>query len=209
MGRQRGLSEVGHTRSEQVGALLQVIGANAKGIVRDTLEIDPKDPWVMVQTMLGELQKYFWTNQNVTVDRRSFEQAAQCEGETFDAFMTRLKGLATDADLCKVCLTSRLTDRVINGVRNQASHLELLRRTAFPSLGEAIELCRTYEVADWDASRGRGLERRSGEVQVIRHTAYKQRQWDEKAARVQSHGQSRGTSRAPCACSRARCGQCG
>ena len=152
------------------------------------------------------------------MDRRNFERAVQREGETFDGFMTRLKGLAEDADLCRVCLDSRLTDRVIDGVRSQASHLELLRQRAFPTLKDAISLCRSYEVADWDANRGRGRDR-GGAVQVVRRTAYKQRQWDEKAARASSRPrgpsrgpvrQSRGTSRGPKGRSRdRRCGQCG
>ena len=57
-----------------------------------------------VQVILDELQRYFRSNQSVTVDRRNFERAGQREGETFDGFVTRLKGLAADADLCRVCL---------------------------------------------------------------------------------------------------------
>lgn len=81
-----------HSRAEQVGALLQAIGPDAKGIVRDAIGLDPKDPQVTVWVVLDELQKYFRANQSVTVDRRNFERAVQREGETFDSFVTWLKG---------------------------------------------------------------------------------------------------------------------
>lgn len=69
-----------HSRAEQVGALLQAMGADAKGIVRDALGIDPKDPSVTLQGILDDLQHYFRSNQSVTVDRRNFERAVQREG---------------------------------------------------------------------------------------------------------------------------------
>ena len=68
--------------------------------------------------------------------------------------MTRLKGLAEDADLCRVCLDNRLTDRVIDGVKSQASHLELLRQRDLP---DAPGRDQPLQVL-----RGRRLGRQSG-----------------------------------------------
>ena len=59
---------------------MQAMGPDAKGIVRDALSINTKDPSVTVQRILDELQRYFRANQSVTVDRRNFERAVQREG---------------------------------------------------------------------------------------------------------------------------------
>lgn len=164
------------------------MGGEAKGIVIDTPGIDPDDPDTTVESVLKALQPHFRGNQSVTIDRRAFGSAVQRPGETFDAFRTRLKGLASDAALCSVCLETRLTERIIDGVSNEDAHLELLRRHTFPTLAEAVDLCRAYEIADRDARGRRGRRDHGyGEVKAVKSN-YKRRQWDEKAARSMSQG---------------------
>jgi predicted phosphoadenosine phosphosulfate sulfurtransferase len=72
---------------------------------------------------------------------------SQTANETFDEFFIRLKRLAGTADLCAHCSDERMATRVMAGVRESESRKQLLSLTPFPTLQQAVNLCRVEESA--------------------------------------------------------------
>ena len=83
----------------------------------------------------------------MALDRVAFEECHQSANETFDEFFTRLKRLAGTAELCVNCSDERLATRVMAGVRDSESRKKLLSLTPFPTLQQAVNLCRGEESA--------------------------------------------------------------
>jgi hypothetical protein len=79
------------------------------------------------------------------LDHVAFEECHQTANETFDDFVIRLKRLAGTAELCAHCSDERLATRVMAGVRDGESRRKLLSLPPFPTLQQAVNLCRGEE----------------------------------------------------------------
>lgn len=100
-----------------------------------------------VDLSLNKIERYLRLQRNVAVDRVRFEERIQEEGESFDSFLIALKELASDAELCNECIDQRLTTRIMSGVRDHETRHKLLACRPFPSLSQAIDICRSEESA--------------------------------------------------------------
>ena len=96
---------------------------------------------------LNEIAEHFRRQRNVALYRVQFEQRQQQAGESFDNFYVAIRELATDAELCGTCLESRLTTRIMSGVRSEEVRKKLLALTPFPQLEAVVALCRSEESA--------------------------------------------------------------
>ena len=96
---------------------------------------------------LDEIAEHFRRQRNVALYRVQFEQRQQQAGESFDNFYVAIRELATDAELCGTCLETRLTTRIMSGVRSEEVRKKLLALTPFPQLEAVVALCRSEESA--------------------------------------------------------------
>ena len=96
---------------------------------------------------LDEIAEHFRRQRNRALDRVQFEQRQQQAGESFDNFYVSVRELATDTELCGTCLETRLTTRIMSGVRFEEVHKKLLALTPFPQLKAVVALCRSEESA--------------------------------------------------------------
>ena len=96
---------------------------------------------------LDEIAEHFRRQRNVALYRVQFEQRQQQTGESFDNFYVAIRELATDAELCGTCLETRLTTRIMSGVRSEEVRKKLLALTPFPQLEAVVALCRSEESA--------------------------------------------------------------
>ena len=96
---------------------------------------------------LDEIAEHFRRQRNVALYRVQFEQRQQQAGESFNNFYVSIRELATDAELCGTCLETRLTTRIMSGVRSEEVRKKLLALTPFPQLEAVVALCRSEESA--------------------------------------------------------------
>ena len=94
------------------------------GYTRRRLTIARRNPW----------QSYVHQKRSIEIDRVEFEECRQAVNETFDNFYVRLRQMASSADLCNVCMDTRLKKRIISGFQNQETRRKLLAINPPPSL---------------------------------------------------------------------------
>ena len=92
------------------------------------------------------LVKDLRATRNVAIDRIEFVQCRQHPGETFDSFYIRLRRLADCSDLCEHCIDMQITTHIINGIHNAEARKRLLEITPFPTLVQALLVCRSTEI---------------------------------------------------------------
>ena len=83
----------------------------------------------------------------MAVDRVAFAERTQSPGESFDDFYIALRDIAANADLCTFCLDQQLVTRIICGLREAETRRELLAMSPFPSVKQALDVCRSREAA--------------------------------------------------------------
>lgn len=89
---------------------MQKVVEMALGILPTTV-LSPADK-------LDQITAYIRLKRNIALDRVAFEESEQSAAETFDDFYIRLRSLTEVADLCATCLDTRMTTRVMAGIRN-------------------------------------------------------------------------------------------
>lgn len=135
-----------HSTIDQISALRMTLSTQMLQTVEMALDIRT-DGTETTTSILDKIQKYIRSKRSVAIDWVEFEECQQFLGETFDEFYIRLRQIAGGADLCHGCFDSRVTTRIISGIKESETRRKLLARIPFPSLQEAIIICRTEESA--------------------------------------------------------------
>ncbi|QQP40411.1 Uncharacterized protein FKW44_014437 [Caligus rogercresseyi] len=81
--------------------------------------MDLEDEGTTVTLILDNLQAYYRSQRNLTVDRVNFVQRKQGPHETFDQFRFALADMADDAELCQTCREEQIVTRIIAGTTDE------------------------------------------------------------------------------------------
>ncbi|KZR99048.1 Uncharacterized protein APZ42_005255, partial [Daphnia magna] len=131
---------------EQTAALRLSLDTTMQQTVEVALNFTPNNT-TLPSEILDAIANHIRLKRNVALDRVAFEECHQSANETFDEFFIRLKRLAGTAELCIHCSDERLATRVMAGVRDGESRRKLLSLSPFPTLQQAVNLCRGEESA--------------------------------------------------------------
>ena len=99
-----------------------------------------------VAVILIELGKYFSPTKNVIFERYVFGNLKQEEGETIDAFVTRMREKAASCEYGGL-RDELIRDRLVLGITDERARRRLLREKDL-TLPSAVEICRAAEVMD-------------------------------------------------------------
>ncbi|QQP40606.1 Uncharacterized protein FKW44_014714, partial [Caligus rogercresseyi] len=135
------------SRDIQVHSLLTAIGAHAGRIIVTHYAMDLEDEGTTVTLILDNLQAYYRSQRNLTVDRVNFVRRKQGPHETFDQFRFALADMADDAELCQTCREEQIVTRIIAGITDEKARCDLLKEREFPTLERAVTVCLASEVA--------------------------------------------------------------
>ncbi|QQP42181.1 Uncharacterized protein FKW44_016765 [Caligus rogercresseyi] len=111
------------SRDIQVHSLLTAIGAHAGRIIVTHYAMDLEDEGTTVTLILDNLQAYYRSQRNLTVDRVNFVQRKQGPHETFDQFRFALADMADDAELCQTCCEEQIVTRIIAGTTDEKARI--------------------------------------------------------------------------------------
>ena len=150
--------------SEQMAALRMCLDPSMQQVVEVVLGISPTTH-TTPDDVLDAISHYVRGKRNVALDRVAFEERRQGPAETVDDFYIGLRRPADSADLCGTCLDSRMTTRIMAGVRDSETKKKLLAISPFPTAQEAVNLCRSEESA---RANEKILSKQSG-VSFIQH----------------------------------------
>ena len=132
--------------SEQMAAFRMVLDPDMQQIVEVALGILPTTA-TTPGDVLDQVNTYIRWKRNIALDRVAFEDCHQSATESFDDFYIRLCNLADAADLCAACRDTRLTTRIMAGVRDTETKRKLLALSPFPTVQQTINICRSEESA--------------------------------------------------------------
>ena len=132
--------------SEQMAAFRMVLDPDMQQIVEVALGILPTAV-TSPDDVLDQINTYIRSKRNIALDRVAFEDCHQSATESFDDFYIRLRNLADAADLCAACRDTRLTTRIMAGVRDTETKRKLLALSPFPTAQQTINICRSEESA--------------------------------------------------------------
>ena len=132
--------------SEQMAAFRMVLDPDMQQIVEVALGISPTAA-TTPEDVLDQINIYIRSKRNIALDRVAFEDCHQSATESFDDFYIRLRNLADAADLCASCRDTRLTTRIMAGVRDTETKRKLLALSPFPTVQQTINICRSEESA--------------------------------------------------------------
>ena len=144
-----------YPRDQQVSALRMALSTQMLQTVEMVLGIDASTTLSPAE-ILTEIQQHIRSKRSVVLDRVNFEECRQTTKETFDEFYIRLQRVAGCADLCAHCRDDRLTTRIITGILDQEARKKLLAMPTFPTLKQAVDLCRAEEAASFNEPMLRG-----------------------------------------------------
>ena len=112
--------------------------------IYDSFNLNEND-WKNPETIAYRFETFAKGIINETMERHSFNNKKQEDGETFDNFLTNIKVLSKKCNFCNQCYPSILRDRIVCGIRDDHIHQILL---ADPKLTpEKAEICHTTEKA--------------------------------------------------------------
>jgi hypothetical protein len=120
------------------------VGTEAYEIYQ-TFEFDDDNDRSDIDKVIEAFQRHCVGEINVTYERYVFNQRTQSPGETFDVFLADLRRLAKSCEYGDV-EDSILRDRIVVGVRDDATRRKLLQRRKL-ELADAIDICKSSEVA--------------------------------------------------------------
>jgi hypothetical protein len=135
--------------SEQMAAFRMVLDPDMQQIVEVALGISSTAA-TTPEDVLDQINIYIRSKRNIALDRVAFEDCHQSATESFDDFYIRLCNLADAADLCAACRDTRLTTRIMAGVRDTETKRKLLALSPFPTAQQTINICRSEESAKAD-----------------------------------------------------------
>ena len=105
-------------------------------------EEEQKDSKVIIQ----KLELFAKGTVNETMERHTFNNRNQEDGESFDDFLTELKLLRKNCNFCDTCSDGLLRDRIVGGIRDSVLRQKLLSEEKL-TLKKAEEACRAREKA--------------------------------------------------------------
>jgi uncharacterized membrane protein YgcG len=147
--------------NEQMAAFRMVLDPTMQQIVEVVLGISPAT-LLSPTDVLDQIHTDIRSKRNIALDHVAFEDCRQSTSETFDDFYIRLRGLAEAADLCITCSDTRLTTRIMAGIRDSETRRKLLALSPFLTLQHTINICRSEEAA-------KANEKSLSNPQVISH----------------------------------------
>ena len=130
----------------QLAHLRAALSDEMKATLEHSLGV-PKTTDLPLQDVLDKIDGHIKRQRNMTLRRQQYGQCTQHHGETFDAFLVRLRQLSKDADLCVSCLDTRLMDSILAGIRDRKLAEELMAREPPPDTQQVISACRSSESA--------------------------------------------------------------
>ena len=130
----------------QLAHLRAALSDDMKATLEHSLGV-PKTTDMSLQDVLAKIDGHIKRQRNTTSRRQQYGQCTQHHGETFDAFLVRLRQLSKDADLCVSCLDTRLMDSILAGIRDRKLAEELMAREPPPDTQQVISACRSSESA--------------------------------------------------------------
>ena len=132
--------------ASRTAALRQALGLHMQRVVEIALNIRADGP-EKPDEILDRIYQHLRSKWNVALDRVDFETCTQQAGETFDDFYIRLKRTVDCALLCGDCIDQRMTTRIMSGIRDSDVRKKLMSLSPFPTMDQAVDLCRSEESA--------------------------------------------------------------
>ena len=136
------------TQQEQMAYLRQSITSDMENMLTHSLDI-PQDTVTPIAEVITKIEDYIKQQDNPALRRLAFTRCKQGDGESFDHFYTRLKQLATDADIscCAPGFKMRIIDGIINGISDEELRTELLSKKADCSVEDHVVYARSFLAA--------------------------------------------------------------
>ena len=127
----------------RVATLLTIMGKECYQVYENLpLTIDERKD---SKAILEKLGQHFEPQRNTIYERYIFNSASQEDQETFEQFLNRLRKLAATCDYGTL-LDELLRDRIVVGIRDNATRARLLRETKL-TFAKSVDICRTSEAA--------------------------------------------------------------
>ena len=138
--------KVKENEKTQVAILLHLLGEEEIEIFNNftfTAEGENKDNLSCVK---GKFKNNCNPRKNTVIERYTFWETKQKEGESIDHFVTELKTKAKNCEF-EAQKDLMIRDRIIFGIQDERLKERLLRETENPTLEKAIEMCRAAEIS--------------------------------------------------------------
>lgn len=129
----------------QAATLRRLMGSECRHIYKHNLGLT-QDQQKDVKAILEALEAYFTPTKNVIFERYVFGNLRQEEGETIDAFVTRLREKAATCEYGPL-KEQLIRDRLVLGITDEDARRRLLRGKDL-TLAMAVDICRTAEIMD-------------------------------------------------------------
>ena len=119
-----------------------------------------------VNVIIQKLETFSKGTVNETMERHTFNQRKQDDGEPFDDFLTDIKFLSKNCNFCATCHDGLLRDRIVAGIRDSQLRQKLLSETKL-DLKKAEDICRSKEKATEGVKMFRNEDREEGDVNEV------------------------------------------
>lgn len=129
----------------QAATLRRLMGSECRHIYKHNLGLT-QDQQKDVKAILEALEAYFTPTKNVIFERYVFGNLRQEEGETIDAFVTRLREKAATCEYGTL-RDQLIRDRLVLGITDESARRRLLREKDL-TLAMAVDICRAAEIMD-------------------------------------------------------------
>ncbi|XP_062568299.1 uncharacterized protein K02A2.6-like [Saccostrea cucullata] len=122
-----------------------------------------------------KLDEYFQPKRNIAFERHLFRNAAQCETEKIDSFVTRLRKLAVTCEFEKP--DDNIRDQIVEKCRSSKLRKRLLKEKEL-TLKSAMDIARAGEIVNEQADRFKGSETfSSSDVNTVRPSVSHRKQY--------------------------------
>ena len=139
------VSELGKKDPEYQCAMLRFTFNEETRNIYESLGLS-KDDSKNVYKIIEAIEKFAKGIVNETLERHTFNNRIQEDGEKFDEFLTDLKILSRNCNFCENCHNSLIRDRIVAGVNDDTLKQKLLAHDSL-TLEKAENMCRAHEKA--------------------------------------------------------------
>lgn len=127
----------------QVAILLTLLGQQGQGIFRTfNLSDEGRDD---IDVVKEAFTSHFAPQVKTVYERYKFHSRIQQPGESFDSFLTALRGLLTTCNIHADEQNNALTDRIVYGINSPKVREDIFNLDGNPDLDKVIQLCRRAE----------------------------------------------------------------
>ena len=134
------LTELNNKPDEYQCALLRYTFTSETRNIYDSLNLSEADSKKM-NRVLEALETFARGVVNETMERHTFNNRTQEDGEKFDEYLTEIKLLSKNCNFCNQCYESLLRDRIVGGIKCDITRQKLLLEKDL-TLKKAEEICR-------------------------------------------------------------------